>query len=173
VVSDLVKPKPATRVVAWIESCEERSLYLSVITLGELEKGVAKLPASGRRARLEGWIRRDLPDRFRSRIPPVDEAVATCLGDTGRSRRKAGKRAPGDRWADRGDGHRAPSDGSDAQYERLCAQRVALLRPLERRLDGRATSGSADRTDSLGMSRTKRFIAAPPFKANVSSAKSR
>ena len=32
-VSELVKPKPATRVVAWIESCEERSLYLSVITI--------------------------------------------------------------------------------------------------------------------------------------------
>jgi len=80
VVSELVKSRPAARVVAWIESCDEQSMFLSVITLGELEKGVAKLPASARRARLEGWIRRDLPDRFRGRILAVDEAVATRWG---------------------------------------------------------------------------------------------
>jgi predicted nucleic acid-binding protein len=94
VISELVKPKPVARVVAWIESCEERSLYLSVITLGELEKGVAKLPASGRRARLEGWIRRDLLDRFRGRILPVDEAVATRWGTLAGTAERRGEALP-------------------------------------------------------------------------------
>ncbi|MPZ42200.1 MAG: PIN domain-containing protein [Betaproteobacteria bacterium] len=80
VISELVRPEPAAQVVAWVDSCEEETLFLSAITLGELEKGIAKLPASARRARLESWIRRDLPERFQGRILPVDETVATRWG---------------------------------------------------------------------------------------------
>lgn len=80
VISELVKPEPSAKVVAWIETCEESTLFLSVITLGELEKGVAKLRASARRARLENWVRRDLPERFHDRILPVDPVVATRWG---------------------------------------------------------------------------------------------
>jgi predicted nucleic acid-binding protein len=53
---------------------------LSAITIGELEKGIARLPASAKKAKLESWVRRDLAERFRNRILPIDEAVAARWG---------------------------------------------------------------------------------------------
>lgn len=80
IVSELVKPRPSASVVAWIGGCEEEALHLSVVTIGELEKGIAKLAASPRRTKLERWVRRDLAERFGPRILPVDHAVASRWG---------------------------------------------------------------------------------------------
>jgi len=79
-ISELVKSDPAASVIAWVEACDEAALFLSVITLGELEKGIAKLRPSARRTRLESWVRRDLTERFQGRILAVDHAVATRWG---------------------------------------------------------------------------------------------
>lgn len=80
VLSELIKPKPSASVAAWIESCDEQALFLSVITVGELEKGIARLPDSAKRAKLEQWVRRDLVQRFQDRILPIDVAVAARWG---------------------------------------------------------------------------------------------
>ena len=80
VVSEMVRPTPAPAVVDWLGSCAEESLYLSVLTLGEIRKGVAKLEDSARRTRLEAWLRHDLPDRFAGRVLPVDHPVAAIWG---------------------------------------------------------------------------------------------
>ena len=68
VISELVKPSPDDNVVEWMKRADETSLYLSVLTIGELEKGIAKLPVSSRRTKLETWVRSDLADRFRERL---------------------------------------------------------------------------------------------------------
>ncbi len=80
IVSELVKPAPNASVLAWLEGCEEASLYLSVITLGELEKGIARLTDSRRRSRLRAWVHRDLAQRFEGRLLPIDAAVAVRWG---------------------------------------------------------------------------------------------
>ncbi|MGI9047325.1 MAG: type II toxin-antitoxin system VapC family toxin [Burkholderiales bacterium] len=80
VVSELVKAKPQPSVVAWLEECDEASLYLSVITLGELEKGIAKLTDTRRRARLRTWVERDLANRFEGRVLSIDALVAARWG---------------------------------------------------------------------------------------------
>jgi predicted nucleic acid-binding protein len=80
VVSELVAKRPSAEVLKWIQAQAEDSLYLSVLTVGELEKGVAKLPASSRRSRLQSWVRGDLVDRFGSRLLAVDVAVAERWG---------------------------------------------------------------------------------------------
>ena len=80
VISELARPKPRASVVAWIEGCAENELFLSVITMGELEKGIARLPDSERRTRLEGWVRRELADRFRDRLLAIDASVAARWG---------------------------------------------------------------------------------------------
>ncbi len=57
--------------------------------MGELEKGVAKLPASARKTKLTTWVRRDLTARFAGRIIPIDMRVATRWGAiTGESERR-------------------------------------------------------------------------------------
>lgn len=51
-----------------------------MITLGELEKGIAKLAPSARRTQLENWVRNDLVKRFDGRVLPIDAAVASRWG---------------------------------------------------------------------------------------------
>jgi toxin FitB len=94
VVSDLVKPAPNRALLDWLAQTEEASLFLSVITLGELEKGIVKVADAARRAKLEAWVRRDLVQRFVDRVLPIDAAVATRWGAlTGESEAK-GKPLP-------------------------------------------------------------------------------
>ena len=80
VLSELVKPQPEESVLAWVASRNEHDLFLSVITLGELHKGIARLPRSRRRSDLGEWVERDLALRFHGRILDVDAAVAADWG---------------------------------------------------------------------------------------------
>jgi len=80
VISELVKPAPDNHVVEWMKRAEETSRYLSVLTIGELEKGIARLPVSSRRTRLETWVRSDLADRFRERLLAIDGTIAATWG---------------------------------------------------------------------------------------------
>ena len=80
VISELVKPRPEPKVVNWIEGIDENLLYLSVLTLGEIRKGVAALPQSARRTALEAWLDSDLRLRFSKRILAIDEQVADRWG---------------------------------------------------------------------------------------------
>jgi len=80
VVSELVRPRPKASVVSWVLERDEDELFLSVITIGELEKGIARLPDSPKRVALEQWVRRDLADRFRDRLLAVDSGVAARWG---------------------------------------------------------------------------------------------
>lgn len=78
-LSEFTKPKPSTSVDAWFARIPDGADFVSVLTLGELEKGITKLVSSRRRAALERWFG-DLRDRFRGRILPVDEPVALEWG---------------------------------------------------------------------------------------------
>jgi predicted nucleic acid-binding protein len=80
VISELVRPRPKASVVRWVRERAEDELFLSVITIGELEKGIAKLPNSTKRVALEQWVRRDLADRFRDRLLMIDAVVAARWG---------------------------------------------------------------------------------------------
>jgi len=94
VVSELVKPAPAPAVVDWLGGCAEESLFLNVLTLGEIGKGVAKLADSSTRTRLEAWLRHDLPDRFAGRILPIDQPVAAIWGTLCGEAERAGSPLP-------------------------------------------------------------------------------
>ncbi len=80
VISELVKPTPKASVLAWIEERDEAQLFLCVITIGELEKGISRLPVSIKRNKLEHWVRRELADRFRERLLMIDRDVAARWG---------------------------------------------------------------------------------------------
>lgn len=80
VISELVKPRPERKVTAWISSVDEELLWLSVLTLGEIRKGIAAPPVTARRLVLEGWLELELPERFHGRILSVDQSVADRWG---------------------------------------------------------------------------------------------
>lgn len=81
VVSELIRPKPEPKVTSWIDSTDEELLFLSVLTLGEIRKGVVQLSRGARRTALEAWLRNDLPLRFSGRIVNVDQQIADRWGD--------------------------------------------------------------------------------------------
>ena len=80
VVSDLVKPAPDVGLLAWLGHQTEENLFLSVITLGEFQAGISKLPDSSRKAMLTSWLNLDLMKRFSGRILAVDAEVAVTWG---------------------------------------------------------------------------------------------
>lgn len=79
VISEMVKPKPHSGVMKWIGDTDESLLYFSVVTLGEIRKGIASRSDAVRNARLESWLH-ELLSRFSERILPVDLAVADRWG---------------------------------------------------------------------------------------------
>jgi predicted nucleic acid-binding protein len=80
VISELIKPKPDPRIVSWTEATDESLLNLSVLTLGEIRKGIDSLPHRSRRVVLESWLSYDLVVRFAGRILGIDQAVADRWG---------------------------------------------------------------------------------------------
>lgn len=80
VVSELVKPRPDARVVAWIRGSDEADLHLSVLTFAEIRFGIEKLPRGARRERLRGWMETELADRFEDRILGIERGIAELWG---------------------------------------------------------------------------------------------
>ena len=80
VLSEFQRPTPQATVVAWLRAQEEEALFLSVLTLGELQRGISRLPASRKRNRLQAWLDSDLRQRFEGRILPIDDVVALRWG---------------------------------------------------------------------------------------------
>ena len=72
-LSEYAKKAPATKVIAWLDEQDEASLFISVITLGEIEKGILKLrKADPRRSqKLTAWLGK-VEQRFAGRILPLD-----------------------------------------------------------------------------------------------------
>lgn len=79
-VSELVRSLPNEGVLAWLAAQAEERLFLSVVTLGEIQAGVSKLADSRRKAELMRWLNDDLRRRFHGRLAPVDDEVALIWG---------------------------------------------------------------------------------------------
>ena len=80
VISELVSKRPNQRVIAWIDGIDDRLVHLSVITVGEIKRGVEKLPNSQRKGDLENWLNEDLLIRFDNRILTIDVPVILAWG---------------------------------------------------------------------------------------------
>ncbi len=81
VISELMKPRASRRVVAWVEQTPEELMHLSVITIGEIRKGIDLLDDhEPRRAALQSWLEHDLRLRFAGRLLSLDEGVAERWG---------------------------------------------------------------------------------------------
>ncbi|MFG6414413.1 type II toxin-antitoxin system VapC family toxin [Roseateles sp. DC23W] len=80
VLSELRRRQPDARVAAWFAKRPPGTLYLSVLTLGELRKGVEVLEDASRRLVLLDWLETELPAYFTGRVLNVDAAVADRWG---------------------------------------------------------------------------------------------
>jgi predicted nucleic acid-binding protein len=94
VISELVAKQPSTSVVAFVDDLDPDDIYLSVITIGEIIKGIEKLPDSRRKTELRDWLENDLMARFHGNILSLDIDVIAEWGVLTARLETAGKPMP-------------------------------------------------------------------------------
>jgi toxin FitB len=94
VLSEPARPRPDARVTEWLDAQSPLDLAISVITLGEIEKGVTLLPEGAKRDRLHAWVRGELPRYFSGRMLPLDERIARAWGRLSAEGRLARRELP-------------------------------------------------------------------------------
>ncbi len=75
VLSELRRPKPEPKVVAFIEAQPLSQLHISVVTLAELRFGIELVSEPQRRAELNDWLAHKVRPMFHERILPVIEDI--------------------------------------------------------------------------------------------------
>ncbi len=89
VVSETIRRQQNRLVIEWLEQIPADALYVSVLTLGEIRKGIERLADKKRREKLRLWLEHELPAWFEGRMLPIDFAVADrwgrLLAEVGRS----------------------------------------------------------------------------------------
>ena len=93
VVSEPFKRNPSRRVFEWLQSADEDRLFVSVLTLGELRKGI-QLADGRRKSTLERWLERDLEPRFAGRILAINSGIADTWGRLTAQSRRSGTVLP-------------------------------------------------------------------------------
>lgn len=81
IISELIKQDPDHRVVTFVDSLPEETVFLSVITIGEIQFGIQKLPQSKKRERILSWLETDLLARFEHRIMEIDTETMLIWGE--------------------------------------------------------------------------------------------
>jgi predicted nucleic acid-binding protein len=94
VISELVARQPDPDVVRWVDGIDEERLCLSVITVGEIKRGIDRLPDSSRKSALAEWLEGDLLIRFADRILPIDTPLMLVWGELTANLEKQGRRMP-------------------------------------------------------------------------------
>ena len=94
VISEIMRPKPSAKVVKWIKQEDESNLFISVLTMGELHKGIEKLGESKRKEALHNWVDNDLKERFWTRIIDIDLQTAVTWGKIQGMTERLGKPMP-------------------------------------------------------------------------------
>ena len=89
VLAELVKPNPNSKVIDWITDTDDERLFLSVITIGEIRKGLTKLPESKKKKTLSNWLNMLLED-YQTRIYQINIMVAENWGVIQGSAEKSG-----------------------------------------------------------------------------------
>jgi len=80
VISELVSAKPNKQVLSWFEQIPTNTLFLSVLTLGEIRKGIEKVQEGQRKNKLLIWLEHELTDMFGERILPISLEIADRWG---------------------------------------------------------------------------------------------
>ena len=94
VVSELVAKQPNPRVLEWIDSIDADGVYISVITVGEITKGIEKLPNSKRKQELIDWLENELLIRFQDNLIELDVKILIRWGKLNARLEISGRRSP-------------------------------------------------------------------------------
>jgi len=93
-ISELVAKQPNQKVLDWLDAQSPETLYSSVITMGEIAKGICKLTPSRRKEELDIWLKQTLPNRFAGRIIDIDLQTMLLWGELLGKLEKQGRPLP-------------------------------------------------------------------------------
>ena len=91
VPSETLRPYPDHRVTSWLQNQVREEQFLSVVTIGELRRGITLLRPSARRTQLESFVEVTIPSWFMGRVLPVTQAIADRWGVLDGQRQVAGR----------------------------------------------------------------------------------
>ena len=94
VVSEPAKPKPNSGVIAWLDEQVGPDLAISVLTIGELARGVARMAEGRRKRALRKWLADALAAQFAGRLIPIDGEVAYVWGELSADGDRGGRPLP-------------------------------------------------------------------------------
>ena len=81
IISELIKPAPNANMTSWLRQQDSESLYISVITIAEIMRGVARISESQKKSKLMSWVRKEIPKQFEGRILDFDHIAALLWGE--------------------------------------------------------------------------------------------
>lgn len=81
VICETVKITPNKNVISWFNNIDNESLYISVLTLGEIKKGLEKTTDVSKKEKIEIWLERELSPWFDNRILEIDKLIAMKWGE--------------------------------------------------------------------------------------------
>ena len=91
VISEAMRLEPEPAVMAWLDDQDALDLYVTTVSLGEVEYGLRRLPFGARRSRLEGNLEKLLAETFSGRVLSFDQPAATYYGQVMSRRRALGR----------------------------------------------------------------------------------
>jgi len=80
VISELIKPAPDKQVLGWFSAVSDRDICISVLTIGEIRRGLNKIESESKREKIRFWLEHELTTWFGERILPIDQDVANKWG---------------------------------------------------------------------------------------------
>ncbi|MBD2694335.1 type II toxin-antitoxin system VapC family toxin [Anabaena catenula] len=80
-ISEMVAKQPNQQVLDWLDAQVPETLFISMITIGEIAKGISKMTASKRKESLTNWLNENLPNRFEQRILSIDFSTMVLWGN--------------------------------------------------------------------------------------------
>jgi predicted nucleic acid-binding protein len=91
VLSECMRPAPAVQVVTWLDSQASDQVWVSAVTLAEIELGIALMPDGQRKLGLQMAAKAMFAEEFVGRCLPFDEYAATCYANVVASRTRLGR----------------------------------------------------------------------------------
>jgi predicted nucleic acid-binding protein len=111
VISELMRRRPAARVVSWVDEQDASALAITAVTVAELLYGVARLADGARKTELAAAVDALVREDFARRVLPFDAAAATHYADLVAERERQGR----------------PISTADSQIAAICRWHGAAL----------------------------------------------
>ena len=94
VISEAINKQPNPQEMNWFRGMDTQDLYLSVVTVGEIKKGVEKLPESHRKQTIKDWFEHDLLIKFDGQILTLDLSIILVWGKLVGELEQTGRKLP-------------------------------------------------------------------------------